>query len=445
MRTRQALTSLATVAAVLAVATGCASSAQPTITGQQDTYWQTANQPVAGQPWIVGLGDSYISGEAGRWASNGKDNAQYFGDGGWFVGTADQVYGDSPDGTESIPYCHRTATAAMFVGTGWNSKNLACSGAETTSDIGDHNRLKPGIDFVDTLTPWGQMTGQALQLQEFAKDHDVKVVALSIGGNNLGFANIIQTCVEDWLMPFKTSLCSNSEKIDAMVNTVTQQTIGTAIATAIANINTAMTNAGKSPDSWRLVYQLPPSPVPTSDDIQYPDSGFSREFTGGCPMHDADLDWANHVLIPFLYSATQLGVEQAQKANPKIAPITLEDASQALDGHRLCETGTERPSAETGIPPNEFSQSVEWVRMLSLLVAEKYPASENYPEAMHPTFFAQRALAACLQAAINAPRDTPGIACSQPQQADFQTPDPSRPPVQANLVTKVITPDFYKQ
>ncbi|MFM7872665.1 MAG: hypothetical protein ACKPBG_13445, partial [Actinomycetota bacterium] len=35
----------------------------------------TADGPGVGDPWIVSLGDSYISGEAGRWAGNSNSNA----------------------------------------------------------------------------------------------------------------------------------------------------------------------------------------------------------------------------------------------------------------------------------------------------------------------------------------------------------------------------------
>ncbi len=36
-------------------------------------------------------------------------------------------------------------------------------------------------------------------LQHFAATHNVKLVALSIGGNNFNFASIVTTCIEDFL------------------------------------------------------------------------------------------------------------------------------------------------------------------------------------------------------------------------------------------------------
>jgi len=37
-------------------------------------------------------------------------------------------------------------------------------------------------------------------LQHFAATHNVKLVAISIGGNNFNFAGIVKTCVGDWLL-----------------------------------------------------------------------------------------------------------------------------------------------------------------------------------------------------------------------------------------------------
>ena len=73
--------------------------------------------------------------------------------------------------------------------------NLACSGAKTSSFT--EGLFKPGLDFYNS----GGNEGQALMLQHFAAAHNVKLVAISIGGNNFNFAGIVQNCVEDFLSP----------------------------------------------------------------------------------------------------------------------------------------------------------------------------------------------------------------------------------------------------
>src|SRR6059058_2597031 len=83
-----------------------------------------ADGPGSGTAWAVSVGDSYISGEAGRWAGNTNR---------WSSSTIDAygptAYFDNPTRTaEVIPRCHRSWAAEVFIGDA-NGKTLACSGA----------------------------------------------------------------------------------------------------------------------------------------------------------------------------------------------------------------------------------------------------------------------------------------------------------------------------
>lgn len=51
------------------------------------------------------------------------------------------------------------------------------------------------VDFYSS----GSRQGQALMLQNFAASHNVRMVAVSIGGNDFNFASIVQSCVTDFL------------------------------------------------------------------------------------------------------------------------------------------------------------------------------------------------------------------------------------------------------
>ena len=65
-----------------------------------------------------------------------------------------------------------------------------------TATVTDGNgRFKPGLDFYNS----GGQQGQALMLQNFAATHNVKMVVVSIGGNDFNFGDIVQTCVTDFL------------------------------------------------------------------------------------------------------------------------------------------------------------------------------------------------------------------------------------------------------
>lgn len=85
---------------------------------------------VAGAPWIVSVGDSYIAGKAGRWAgnTNGSPSA--------IDALGPTAYFDNSTNTgEPIGGCHRSKSAEVFIGGGVNGENLACEDAKTSSRV----------------------------------------------------------------------------------------------------------------------------------------------------------------------------------------------------------------------------------------------------------------------------------------------------------------------
>ncbi len=140
-----------------------------------------ADGPGSGSPWTASVGDSFISGEAGRWAGNTDESSSKTD------ALGSTAYYDNAGGTgESIAGCHRSKSAEVYIGGGVSGENLACSGAKTYTST-EGSTFKPGIDFYNS----GGKEGQALMLQHFAATHNVKLVALSIGGNNFNFAGIV--------------------------------------------------------------------------------------------------------------------------------------------------------------------------------------------------------------------------------------------------------------
>ncbi len=88
-----------------------------------------AEGPGNGTPWIVTLGDSDISGEAGRWAGN-TDGMKTKG----IDALGSTAYYDNSEHTaELIPGCHRSRSAEVYIGGKVEGENLACSGAKTSS------------------------------------------------------------------------------------------------------------------------------------------------------------------------------------------------------------------------------------------------------------------------------------------------------------------------
>src|SRR6187397_1034028 len=67
-----------------------------------------ADGPGVGAPWVVSLGDSAISGEAGRWAGNTNDTYTRVDALG-----SDAYYDNATRTAEAIPGCHRSESAAI--------------------------------------------------------------------------------------------------------------------------------------------------------------------------------------------------------------------------------------------------------------------------------------------------------------------------------------------
>ena len=108
-----------------------------------------ADGPGAGTPAIVALGDSAISGEAGRWAGNTNSSSSRVD------ALGSRAYWDAANG-EAIRGCHRSQSAEVHIGGGFKTANLACSGARTSTNAGGSD-FKPGIDFYsDTSGRVGQ-------------------------------------------------------------------------------------------------------------------------------------------------------------------------------------------------------------------------------------------------------------------------------------------------
>ena len=72
-----------------------------------------ADGPGSGPAWTTSLGDSYISGEAGRWAGNTDESSSKTD------ALGSSAYYDNAGGTgESIKGCHRSKSAEVYIGGG---------------------------------------------------------------------------------------------------------------------------------------------------------------------------------------------------------------------------------------------------------------------------------------------------------------------------------------
>ncbi|MEU4119276.1 GDSL-type esterase/lipase family protein [Kitasatospora sp. NPDC028055] len=321
----------------------------------------------AGPTASVTLGDSYISGEAGRWKGNSADS------GGNRTGTDRAWNGSSYDpslvyGATAASGCDRSDVAEVLGAQGVAQKqiNLACSGAVT----GNVFRAANGGQSLKGEAP------QADQLATVAAQNNVKLITLSIGGNDLGFSGIISNCVQDYLIWYSYCHSSAQSQIDSKMPAAMA-----GVGKAIDEIRAVMTNAGYARSDYRLVLQSYPSPIPRSAEMRYPESGWSRSDTGGCPFWDGDADWARDSMVPQISKALA-GVAAAKGAQ-------FLDLSNMLQGREVCSTAARQPSAGSG----PSATTSEWARFLDGGLNTSQGALQ---ESMHPNYYGQQALGACL-------------------------------------------------
>jgi hypothetical protein len=345
-----------------------------------------ADAPGSGAPWVVSVGDSYISGEAGRWAGNSNASESYVDAGG------PSAYLDNPGHTaEQITRCHRSTSAEIHIGGGVNSLNLACSGARTTTYTDGDGNFKPGLDFADA----GGQQGQALMLQDFAATHDVKMVVVAIGGNDFEFASIVQSCVEDFLTSptWLKDYCQDDSSVTSNFTAANVASVRAQIATAYQNIRTAMRNAGYADDAWTLMVQDYESPIPDGPGFRYPESGFTRQSTGGCGFWNSDATWANTTALPTINSAV-LGAA----ADSGLSNIKTLDVAGAFTGHRLCETTDDL--VENGYPSWQAPGAVDGSEWIDQIRTVSTIGSDYYiQESLHPDYWGQLAIRSCLRQA----------------------------------------------
>lgn len=348
-----------------------------------------ADGPGSGSPWIVSVGDSAISGEAGRWAGNTNNGSSLIDAGG-----SAAYYDNATHTAEAIPGCHRSTAAMVHIGGGVNSLNIACSGARTYTQTPGSGDFKPGLDFYNS----GGYQGQAKVLQDFATTHNVKAIPLLIGANNYGFADIVQQCVTDFLLSpsWWKDYCYDDSSVSSKFTAASVTARTTEAAGAIANIHQAMTNAGYNDSQYKIMIQTYVSPIPLGAGFRYSESGYTRQSTGGCGVWNRDADWANNTAVVKMNQALTNGAVQSGVTN-----YAIQNDAGAFNGRRLCEN-TVGLLEEKGVA--NWTQSnapdlTEWqnqIRTVSTVIGP-YQVQES----IHPNYWGQLALRNCLRQAYN--------------------------------------------
>lgn len=356
----------------------------------------SAASPGSGPTAVVSMGDSYISGEAGRWKGNSLTNtgSRNGTDRGWVSGSTydpGKVYGATAGG------CHRSDSAEVRSAGAIAdvAVNLACSGATSENVFRASNG---GVAFKGEAP-------QADQLAAVAASHNVKVIALSIGGNDLGFADIIKDCAYDFIL--WNSYCYDDQqygvdqKIDAVMG---------AVGKSVDEIRAVMRGAGYADSSYRIVLQSYPSPIPRGAENRYTQSDWSRLNTGGCPFWNRDSDWARDSLVPQIANRIK-GVAAAKG-------VQFMDLRDMLQGREVCAKASKQVSST--VPASATTS--EWARWI-----DNNESQGLIQESMHPNHFGQLAAGRCLALVVAQPAAS-GYSCKSTAGADqsgmYLTPAP---------------------
>ncbi|MFD9532622.1 GDSL-type esterase/lipase family protein [Streptomyces sp. NPDC060010] len=356
----------------------------------------SAASPGNGPTAVVSLGDSYISGEAGRWKGNSLTNggSRNGTDRAWISGSSydpSKVYGATAGG------CHRSDSAEVRSAgpIADVAVNLACSGAVSDNVFRASNG---GVSFKGEAP-------QADQLAGVAASHDVTVIVLSIGGNDLGFADIIQDCAFDFVLWGSYCHDDQQEAVDRKMDGVMAK-----VGKSVDEIRAVMRGAGYADSSYRVVLQSYPSPIPRGAENRYPQSDWSRLNSGGCPFWNRDSDWARDALVPQI--ADRLGAVAAAKG------VQFLDLRDMMQGREVCAkasrlvTSTSAASARTS----------EWARWI-----DSSETQGLIQESMHPNHFGQLAAGRCLALAAARPatsRDSCKNTAGGDQSGMYLTPAP---------------------
>jgi hypothetical protein len=325
---------------------------------------RTEAGPGSGPTAIVSLGDSFISGEAGRWQGNSlnifgtRDGTDRAARCTWIFCSYDasRVYGSTHTGCDRSDVAPIRSAAVSVQ----ERINIACSGARTQHIW----RASQGGQVFKGEAP------QADQLATIAQQKNVKMVVLTIIANDVGFADHVIDCTVNWFLGLGACAGTEQAEINAALPAAKD-----GLRKSIDEIRAVMAGAGYSPSQWKFVIAGYASPVPASANVRY--SGLDKWNLGGCPFNDSDFDWAKNVATPSIVDAMrQVAAEKG---------VQFLDVRDSLNGHEICHVNSSLVSSS----PNAAVH--EWVRWVNTGCCQG-----DAQESAHPNAYGQRALGKCV-------------------------------------------------
>ena len=280
----------------------------------------------------VALGDSFISGEA--------------------AGSYE------PDSNRPGNYCHRSTRAEIHMTSIPGIErtiNLACSGA-TTANV----RL-------GGTARYGEPP-QAEQLRAVARDYDVKLVVLTIGANDIGFADIVLDCIAAFAPLVPDCQVEWTPKIlERAAATVPR------IEQDLRDVRAVMREAGYGDGDYQLILQGYASPVPS----RIRPLSWWDQIWAGCPADPSAMAWAHDWVTPEF-------ARMVRTAAAGVPGVRFLDMNGAFNGHEVCAAGA--------------TAATEWVRGTFIDPAQlPYGIGFNVvQQSMHPHHAGHAQMGRCL-------------------------------------------------
>ncbi|MFF7199629.1 GDSL-type esterase/lipase family protein [Streptomyces sp. NPDC008141] len=316
---------------------------------------------------LVTMGDSFISGEGARWQGNAEGLKNF--------GGIPQALRDATDrvktagiGLEKIysPGCHRADAAVIGAGTP-KRFNIACSGAATTH-LSRNFRAEES---------------QLARLRTLATENNVRVVVVSVGGNDVRLTDTMKVCADAWK---NDRYCSTDTAVTGPA-AERVRTVGAKVARAVEAVRAAVKDTGSSPRILVQSYPLPLASGKAATTAAHDENGWDRWSAYGCPFYNRDLRWI----------ATGLGASlnrEIKKAAVRTGADHV-DLGRLLDGHQVCgKQPLQTAFAADGTVVSPPAAKAEWVRYVPRTKTE-LPAGEAQ-ELLHPNYYGQQALGRCL-------------------------------------------------
>ncbi|WP_147449843.1 hypothetical protein [Streptomyces klenkii] len=421
----------------------------------------TPSQRLAKLPAVVSMGDSFISGEAGRWNGNGGAwNSDQFTDRNgsdraynpqkssdmkpsdwhnpkWIYGAHytpdgchrsdvseiisstskvvpsmnDPKYGEKPDSGRPLGRANAKINEEMV-----KPVNVACSGAKA-KHLYETPFQKESKEKKEAILT------QNAELGGVAKKYNVKMIVLSIGGNDIGFSDVIKKCVAAWIV---NSTCEKEQ--GAKVEKLLPEAISN-IKKAVTAVHKTMEGSGYKRSEYRLVLQSYPNVLPGKNRHK---NEYLPRLNAGCPFQDSDAIWSRNL------------TKKLEKELREIAVGDEDDflgLSDAFSGHELCaeeafQTSDAKSSRETtgeqkharptagnnewvrsiSIPQGAITAIAKWVtknatskdlESINPLFFKFIPGQGDMTEFLHPNSFGQQALGTCLALYYNQAKTQP--------------------------------------